>query len=828
MKLRLFALAVFVLLSTAVPAAAQTLVRVPQDAATLQQAIDQVPDGGIIQLAAGTYPAPANGFRIRNARKSFTVRAAAGAQVILDGQGSQPVLRFENNDFAQGRPVTFEDLTFRNGRSTQDSVAGGVTVLRAEARFARCRFESNAADAPSTGGGGTLVNFGSVASFADCTWAGNTSPNRGGGLAVEFATAFIHGGRFLGNRVNVPGHISTAPGGGIYILDSTVRIFDSHFEDNRAGWVGGALYAFGTWTAPESVPAADVIVTGSAFVANQPDPDPCCPPPTTTFGGAIHAEDQATVRVYGSTFLSNRADRGGAVNSYRAVVEIHGSVLRGNQATATPAEVPVGGGIFIASADFADATTNFGAINRRPAQLTVTDSLLEGRFGGVGPVAASGGCVSASGDTNRMYGEGGVPQNGALADNRARVTLARVVLHDCDVERPPGGAGGFGGALAAELVDLALVDSLVLRSDALGDGAGGGALAVGQESRVVIAGTTFARNTATNAGGALRLGGSEIEISGSNFFQNEISPGVAENDLQSLGAAIFALPLFASPAFPNRPARNITGTVAGSVFSGNVGMTIRDVDTDEGPINDLRYDGNRFFATTFGDRVYAHNLNARAGISPAGLNGLVVNRGNGTSTDKSQAANTRATSAITAGGLLAVPPSLPTPVAAAGAPDAFLAFAWSGGSATLGGQPLADRVGLDPVAAAGGFSLRVDGATVANAALDPPTCTTGPLLCLADDRFRVVVTFQQGNLGGVGTALPLTGDSGLYFFDQDQVEAVLRILDGRPVNGRFWVGLGTLSSAATTAAVLDSVRATFKSYVSPAGQRLRVLDTGTF
>src|ERR1700680_4702355 len=67
--------------SAAVDAAATSggLLRVPQNVPTLAQALRQVANGGVIELAAGTYPAPAAGFRISNARKSFTIRAAAGA-----------------------------------------------------------------------------------------------------------------------------------------------------------------------------------------------------------------------------------------------------------------------------------------------------------------------------------------------------------------------------------------------------------------------------------------------------------------------------------------------------------------------------------------------------------------------------------------------------------------------------------------------------------------------------------------------------------------------------------------------------------------------------
>src|SRR6185436_9800345 len=85
-----------------VSAASAAVVRVPQDVRDLQSAIGSVGNGGTIELAAGTYPSPAAGFRIANAGKRFTLRAAPGARVVLDGGGSRPILDFANGDRSRG------------------------------------------------------------------------------------------------------------------------------------------------------------------------------------------------------------------------------------------------------------------------------------------------------------------------------------------------------------------------------------------------------------------------------------------------------------------------------------------------------------------------------------------------------------------------------------------------------------------------------------------------------------------------------------------------------------------------------------------------------
>ena len=123
--------------------ATSNVLRVPADVATLQTAIQQVTNGGVIEIAAGSYASPAGGFSINNQAKTFTIRAASGATVVLDGGGTRDVLRLINNSLASGRPVTFERLTFANGRSTSEGIAGGVTLQHAQATFDHCVFQNN-------------------------------------------------------------------------------------------------------------------------------------------------------------------------------------------------------------------------------------------------------------------------------------------------------------------------------------------------------------------------------------------------------------------------------------------------------------------------------------------------------------------------------------------------------------------------------------------------------------------------------------------------------------------------------------------------------------
>lgn len=665
------------------------VLRVPGEFAQVQSALDSAGEGDVVEIAAGTYRVPAGGLSIRNNRRRFTVRAAPRAAVVLDGGGADPILEFRNTASGGLRPVVFQRLIFRNGLSSRDGVAGALTLSGAQAVFVRCQFRNNRAAAPSTGGGAVKVLAGSVATFRGGSFTGNSSPRRGGAITARDSTLRLDGVRLAGNRVNLPGHLPTASGGALFAVDSQVTIANSVVEGNEAAFAGGALFAFGNWRDPALGAAALLLVQRSTLRANR-----------ARLGGAVHAEDHALVTFQEVAFLDNEAEVGGALDGYRAEMEVRGSHMRGNRARG--GAVAAGGAISLQSPDFADASTEQGAINRPVGRLTVEDSLLQGPADGA--AANAGGCIFATGDGNRLEGKGGVAQDGGLAENRTVVRLRRVGLADCDVAGVAGGGASFGGGLRGSLVDLEMEDSLVVGCDALGEGAGGGGVALFGESHAVIRRTTFAADTARHWGGALWAAGSTIDVAASFFFSNVLSPGSLETLPTSRGAGVLTIPQLAAA----RP-RDAAGSVADSVFSANDGLSIFDTDPKQGPVNHTRYHRNRFFSTRFGSRVYVDSLAAPGGLSPAQLNTLVVARGARASTDKSDGGNLTLGSAPTLGALLAVPP--------AGAPGepAFLplVFGWSGRAAVLAGTPLALHGGVLAAPAPGPQQLLVDGVVVA-------------------------------------------------------------------------------------------------------------------
>jgi len=123
------------------------------------------------------------------------------------------------------------------------------------------------------------------------------------------------------------------------------------------------------------------------------------------------------------------------------------------------------------------------------------------------------------------------------------------------------------------------------------------------------------------------------------------------------------------------------------------------------------------------------------------------------------------------------------------------------------------------------------GQGVAVAATRADSCTpTATELCLNGNRFRVAVTWRDfdGNTG-VGQAVPLTSDTGTFwFFDSANVELIVKVLDGRWLNGHYWVFYGSLSNVEYTITVTDTATGAVRVYSNPARHFGSSGDTDAF
>ena len=118
-----------------------------------------------------------------------------------------------------------------------------------------------------------------------------------------------------------------------------------------------------------------------------------------------------------------------------------------------------------------------------------------------------------------------------------------------------------------------------------------------------------------------------------------------------------------------------------------------------------------------------------------------------------------------------------------------------------------------------------------SAACGAVSCAPGATaLCLNNGRFRVTAAFQSSVGSGSGQAVPLTSDTGYFwFFTGTNVEMVVKVVNGCSFNSRYWTFAGGLTDVGVTLTVIDTQDGTAKTYVNPVGKAfLPIQDTVAF
>ncbi|HSF42941.1 MAG TPA: PQQ-dependent sugar dehydrogenase [Thermoanaerobaculia bacterium] len=111
------------------------------------------------------------------------------------------------------------------------------------------------------------------------------------------------------------------------------------------------------------------------------------------------------------------------------------------------------------------------------------------------------------------------------------------------------------------------------------------------------------------------------------------------------------------------------------------------------------------------------------------------------------------------------------------------------------------------------------------------TAAADAALPLRSGRFQVAVSWKtpEGQ-AGAGHAVPLTADSGLFwFFNQANIELIVKVLDGCGVNNHYWVFAGGLTDVEATVVVTDTTTGASRTYTNPQGTAFKpVQDTQAF
>ena len=146
-------------------------------------------------------------------------------------------------------------------------------------------------------------------------------------------------------------------------------------------------------------------------------------------------------------------------------------------------------------------------------------------------------------------------------------------------------------------------------------------------------------------------------------------------------------------------------------------------------------------------------------------------------------------------------------------------------------------VGFDgPGFDAPGFDLfNFDGPVPVHSSAEAPTPKVEGCEDLVDaicigDRFRLSATWRDfDDRTGVGTPRDLTDDTVYFtFFSPTNVELMVKVLDGRGFNGRWWVFFASLSNVEFTLTVEDLETGAVRRYQNPIGNFASVGDTDAF
>ncbi|MGQ0722327.1 MAG: right-handed parallel beta-helix repeat-containing protein [Candidatus Eiseniibacteriota bacterium] len=255
--------------------------RFPDDAATIQAAIDLAQPGDTVVVACGTW-------NERNIVLASGVRLLGDAGgpdcVAIDGRGLGRILVVNGTDAS----TEVRGITFRNGFTT--SHGAGIYGSNAHLTVADCRFEAN------------------------------VSGNWGGGIALQGTSSpVIDRCVFAGN--------AALYGGGIYCELGSPRVSRCRFEANTATHGGGGMQAW--------YPASAPTVEGCVFAGNR----------AIQFTGGGFAVQYGDASLAGCTFWDNDAQLGGTAmhaGASGASLVVDRCIVAGHGGPAFPVSCTVG------------------------------------------------------------------------------------------------------------------------------------------------------------------------------------------------------------------------------------------------------------------------------------------------------------------------------------------------------------------------------------------------------------------------------------------------------------------------------------------------------
>jgi photosystem II stability/assembly factor-like uncharacterized protein len=136
-----------------------------------------------------------------------------------------------------------------------------------------------------------------------------------------------------------------------------------------------------------------------------------------------------------------------------------------------------------------------------------------------------------------------------------------------------------------------------------------------------------------------------------------------------------------------------------------------------------------------------------------------------------------------------------------------------------------------------GAAARVEEATLSTAIASGSSgvgevCVADSMtLCLNNARYKVQSEwFTRDGATGAGQVIPLTSDTGAFwFFSPNNVEMVVKVLNGCGLNSRYWTFAGGLTDVNVILTVSDTQTGAVRTYINPQGTPFEpIQDTSAF
>ena len=276
-------------------------ITVPDDFATIQEAIDGAGAGDTILVRPGVYKE-----NVDFKGKAVTLRSASGPKdTVIDGNRTGSPVRFSTGE---GQGSVLDGFRLCNGIGTRDSwnlhSGGGIFCSGAAPAIINNVIADN--EAKSGYGGGIFLIDCQGALISGNLVTGNRSANCGGGIYSRLSCPVIEGNVIRGNEAAKFGGAITCS------YSSSSSVVSNLLCDNRAGQCGGGLASY------NSRPSIrNNTIFGNIAVMR---------------GGGIYLWLSNGAEVINNTLCENLADMGGGFACDGASTTIVNSIIYGNDA----------------------------------------------------------------------------------------------------------------------------------------------------------------------------------------------------------------------------------------------------------------------------------------------------------------------------------------------------------------------------------------------------------------------------------------------------------------------------------------------------------------